>query len=156
MKIKLLVGATGVGKTWVMRQLIKKFNCSLPGKVGMVYYMRSPDWKYVVVGKYEGGVFDGSDQLSMAVMADWTKFTDIWGPKAKLIFIEGQRFTNKTIMALTNVEIVKILGDGASGRKLRGSSQSERQIKSVATMVSNVNAHVEVKDSKGALKYLTT
>lgn len=133
MKIKLLIGCTGTGKTWVMHQIIKKLKCTVPGKVGTVYYMRSEDSKYIVVGKYEGGVFDGSDQLSMAVMASWPLFLHRW-KDADTIFIEGQRFTNKKILALPSLEVTRILGDGAEGRKLRGTNQSLRHIKSVETI----------------------
>lgn len=153
LKLILLVGACGSGKTWVAKQLISKWNCNAVGRIGLVLYHRSKT--NMVVGKYDDTVFEGSDKLSMAVMKDFGKFLE--GAKnfgVKKIMLEGDRFTNSTVMAYHPL-VVKIADDGAKGRKLRKSNQSDRQIKSIATRVSNVSATVEVLNSNEALNYIT-
>lgn len=160
MKTILLVGAAGSGKTWVMKQLIDtvgekvSFGYGLKGtrwflgKVGMFLFHRTE--KIIVLGKYDGSTFEGSDKLSMAVMRDLPVFKE-FAQKFKWVVCEGDRFMNKTFIEGMKPVIIKITNDGSAGRKLRGSNQTERQLKSLSTRVANVNADHLVKDSKEAL-----
>lgn len=148
--IILLVGACGAGKTWVMQQLISKLNLNITGKVGMVLFHRNE--KYAVLGKYDGSVFQGSDKLSMAVMRDLPDFLDYTKSKKLNVICEGDRFMNSTFIETAKPVTIKITSDGSTGRKKRGSSQTERQLKSVATRVSKVKADYEVDNSDQALK----
>lgn len=150
MKTILLVGECGSGKTWVMLQLLKLLSCNELGKIGMFYYHKNSKRKIAVLGKYNGAKFQGSDQLSMAVMADADKFKT--EAQFKLIIAEGDRFMNKTFIETFDPSIIKITDDGAKGRKLRGSDQSSRQLQAIKTRVGKVVAHYNVKDSNAALK----
>jgi hypothetical protein len=147
----LLIGACGSGKTWVMRQLIEKYKLLTLGKVGTIYFHRNS--KVAVLGKYDGTTFEGSDKLSMAVMKDLPKFLEFVKKHDLIIVAEGDRFTNKTFIELACPKIFKITDDGAKGRLKRGSSQTERQIKSIATRVSNLGKTAdEAADSSEALR----
>jgi len=152
MKNLLLVGACGSGKTWVMKQLVDKLDLNILGKVGMFYFHRNE--KVLLLGKYDGSTFEGSDRLSMAVVADMGKFRNYLKENPKLVIAEGDRFTNKTYIEVMEPTIIRINDDGSAGRKKRGSTQTERQIKSIATRVSKIKPHHEVKDSSEALKLI--
>lgn len=146
----LIVGETGVGKTWVMVELIKHFDLDRTGKFGLVNYHHNGS--VIVTGKYDGSTFQGSDKLSMAVMSDVEAF--VYTNKDKTIFFEGDRFTNRNFIAQVNPVILKILGDGSEGRNKRGSNQSDRQIKSIKTRVSKVEATIVFNNSDECLKYI--
>lgn len=148
--IILIVGACGAGKTWVMQQLINKFNLNITGKIDTIYFHRNE--KIAALGKYDGTVFQGSDRLSMAVMAALPEFLEYAKGRKLNVICEGDRFMNSTFIDQAKPYIIKIKNDGSQGRKIRGSSQTERQLKSVATRVSKVKADFEVDNSDQALK----
>ena len=99
-------------------------------------------------GIHDGSMFQGSDKLSMAVTKDLDKFTQ-WS-KGRIVIYEGDRFTNAKILSQSPY-VIKIAGDGSKGRSLRGSEQSERHLKSIATRVANIKEDVLVEDSAEAL-----
>ena len=154
MRVFLIIGACGSGKTWLMKQLIKDFKLDTLGKVGMFYFHRND--KMVALGKYDGSTFEGSDKLSMAVMRDLPEFKKY--AKGKIVVCEGDRFMNSTfIKGMTpNISIITILDDGSKGRKKRKSSQTERQIKSVNTRVSKLlkQSKAQCMDSAAAYSVL--
>lgn len=147
----LLVGAAGTGKTWVAKQLIKRLNLLKVGKVGMVLYHRNGH--ILVLGKYDGSTFEGSDKLSMAVMRDLPLFQE-FAKDFRFVFCEGDRFMNSTFIKATDPYIIKLTRDGSEGRAKRGSNQTERQLKSLTTRVANVKADELVERSETALKVI--
>lgn len=142
MKI-LVIGNCGVGKTWLMKSLIKHFKAEKRQKIGKFYYHTND--QVIVIGKYDGNTFEGSDRLSMAVVSDLDAFLKY--TEGKTIIAEGDRFTNNTYISKATPTIIKILGDGSEGRTKRGSNQTERHIKSIQTRVKNINSHYEVENS---------
>ena len=136
MNVLLIMGQCGSGKTWVMKQLIKKLSIDSLGKAGMVLYHRNE--KVAILGKYDGTTFEGSDRLSMAVMKDIPLAIKTLTGKVKWVVAEGDRFTNKNFIPHAKY-IIHIKDDGSKGRAIRGSSQTERQLKSIATRVSNLS-----------------
>lgn len=157
MNIILLIGATGTGKTWVVKQLIKKLNLSTLGRVGMFLFHRNE--KHLILGKYDGTTFEGSDKLSMAIMRDLDVFIESARlKKFKTVICEGDRFTNKTFIEKAKPIIVLIDNDGAEGRKKRQSNQTPRQIQSIQTRINNLRSQAThiVKDSSAALKLIET
>jgi GTPase SAR1 family protein len=140
----LLIGACGVGKTWVMSNIVKDLNKR--GKIGLFRFHYND--KVVVPGIYDGSMFQGSDKLSMAVTKDLDKFSK-WAHN-KIVIYEGDRFTNAKVLSQSPY-VIKIAGDGSKGRSLRGSEQSERHLKSIATRVANIQEDVLVEDSVEAL-----
>jgi hypothetical protein len=143
----LLIGACGVGKTWVMKQLIKLKGANLTYKIGMIYYHSNS--LVNIIGKYDNSTFEGSDRLSMAAVKDIAAF--MVRNYDKINIYEGDRFTNSTFITAASPIIVKIQGHGDEGRRLRGSQQTDRHIKSIATRVSNISAHHDVENSDEAL-----
>lgn len=142
----LIVGECGVGKTWVMTQLLAE---TKGYKLGKINFHQSAS--AIVVGKYDGSVFQGSDKLSMTAITDYSKISNralkynipaVW---------EGDRFTNSTFIEGAKPIIVRIAGDGSGGRMKRGSQQSERQIKAIRTRVSKLEPTHEVENSTECL-----
>jgi hypothetical protein len=130
----LVIGCAGVGKTWLMKSVISTFNCNVKRKYGKFYWHCSDD--VIVIGKYDGSTFEGSDRLSMSVISDLDGFLLL--NQGKVIIMEGDRFTNRRVLERTEPTIIKIMGDGLAGRVKRGSNQSERQLKSITTRVGNI------------------
>jgi len=146
----LIIGECGVGKTHVMKSIIKELNLTEEGKVGTLNYLVGGN--YILTGKYVGEVFDGSDKLSMSVMLSLKEFLSI--NTGKIIFYEGDRFMNKNFIKAAKPFIIKILGNGNEGRIKRGSDQSGRHLSSVSTRVSNITPALELKSSSVCFEVL--
>lgn len=146
----LITGNCGVGKTYVLKQLIECFKLKNQNRIGLLNYLENS--KYVVTGKYVGETFDGSDKLAMNVMSSVDEFLET--NNNKVIFYEGDRFTNSKFIAKAKPFIIKILGDGKAGRQKRNSSQTQRHLKSIQTRVSNINADIEVNNSNVCISIL--
>lgn len=157
----LLVGCCGSGKTWVMKNLIKKHKLRMNAKVKLIKFRTNG--KLSVMGVYDGSTFEGTDKLSMAVMRDIAEFEKVRTMRNMVAVAEGDRFTNASYIKACQPYIIKITDDGTQGRAKRNSSQTERHIKAIKTRVNNIQADEEVKDSSEALeriesllcKYLT-
>lgn len=152
-RIYLIVGCPGVGKTWLMRKLMEVLEISpiYSYKTGLYVYLKQKD--VILLGKYDGTIFQGSDRLSMSIMLDNEKIKPIF-KSVKFVIGEGDRFTNQTFITTFNPTILKIIGDGSEGRTKRGSSQTERQIKSITTRVSNIKADIEFTSSEECFNFL--
>lgn len=146
----LLIGSPGSGKTWVMKAIIKQRKCLRGQKMGLFVWHTNND--LLVLGKYDGSMYEGSDRLSMAIMKDIDRFVGYASDKN--VICEGDRFMNNTYISKVRPIIIKILDDGAGGRLKRGSTQTTRQLKSINTRVSNIKADILVKDSQEALKVI--
>lgn len=142
----LIIGECGVGKTWVMKQLLK--NCKAY-KLGMFYFHEND--KHIIVGKYDNSTFEGSDRLSMAVMRDLDKMLIYINKQKKIGIFEGDRFMNKNFIKAAEPYIIKINGDGKAGRLKRGSKQTERQLKTIRTRVANIKENILVNNSQECL-----
>ena len=148
--IILLIGMCGSGKTWVMQELIQHYILSYRKKIGKIYY--HTDNNIIVLGKYDGSIYQGSDKLSMSVMTDVDAF--IQHTKDNIIIAEGDRFTNSKFIAKAKPFIIKITDDGVVGRLRRNSTQSERHLKSIQTRVSNIISDHNVVNSIEALELI--
>lgn len=147
----LLIGACGSGKTWVANQLIKAFNLTRAEQAGLYHWVTNGE--IVLLGRYDGTVFEGGDRLSMAVMSENKKVV----PQLlyKTVIAEGDRFTNSTFLQDFNPIVLRIRDRGHEGRAARGTEQSERHIKAIRTRVQNMPADFIVQDSDEALRVLT-
>jgi hypothetical protein len=132
-----------------MKSIIKKIKPKLKAKYKTIHFLT--DERVCVLGRYVGEVFDGSDKLSMAVSKDFAGFKEVVDRKGWLIVAEGDRFTNKNFLKVFDPIIIKIKDDGKKGREKRGSKQTERHLKAIATRVSNVDEHLLVRTSSDAL-----
>lgn len=148
----LIIGNCGVGKTYVLRKILSNLPQNTPQKLGQVYFHQ--EGKVGVLGKYVGGVFDGSDRLSMSVAADFPKLHRYAKANHVTLIGEGDRFMNSTFINLFNPVVLHIKGSGEEGRARRGSAQTERQLKSIATRVANIQAHHTFNDSEACYQFL--
>lgn len=151
--VYLIIGNCGVGKTWLMKQLIdtcKRYGDFEAKQVGLYRWIENP--KTTFLGVWDGSMFEGSDRLSMAVMADnWLvkdKFT------SEVVIADGDRFTNSKFIEAFDPIIVKIKGSGAEGRGKRGSSQTQRHLQAIATRVNNILPHFEIPDSTEGFNFM--
>jgi len=145
----LIIGNCGVGKTYVMQNIIKSYKCNEAANVGLLHY--NTNGFINVTGKYDGGIFQGSDKLSMSVMTSLDAFLE--QVKGVNLF-EGDRFMNKNFIAKAKPYIIKIKGSGQKGRSIRGSSQTPRQLKSIETRVNNIRYDFSFNDSYDLKNYL--
>lgn len=151
----LIIGNCGVGKTWVMKKLIEQHNVKHRGKLGMFKFHYNRDM--LVVGKYDGSTFEGSDKLSMAVMRDIDTFRDWCTERECITIAEGDRFMNKKYIDNMNPLIIQIQGDGEAGRLMRKSEQTDRHLKAINTRVSNISSQfgiVKVYDSNHCFRLI--
>jgi hypothetical protein len=148
----LIIGNCGVGKTYVLRKLLSNMPQNTPQKLGQVYFHQ--EGRVGILGKYVGGVFDGSDRLSMSVATDFPKLHRYAKGNSVTLIGEGDRFMNRTFIDLFAPVVLHIEGTGDEGRARRGSAQTERQLKSIATRVSNIKPHHRFKDSEACYQFL--
>lgn len=139
----LIIGACGVGKTWIMRRLIRKFDCTEKKQVDLVGFI-SNERGINIVGTYRGATFDGSDKLSRAVMRDVDSFL-LYEKNANFNVFEGQRFSNRKFMRKSNCLVFKIDGDGLKGRLKRKSDQTGTHITRIASQVRNLADTVDMR-----------
>tara|TARA_R100001594_G_scaffold150623_1_gene212830 strand:- start:22620 stop:23135 length:516 start_codon:yes stop_codon:yes gene_type:complete len=132
----LIIGECGVGKTWVCANAVKELKLKKKAQIGKIKFHHND--AIILAGVYDGSVFQGTDRLSMSIMSDIDLFLNY--TEGKTLIAEGDRFTNSTFIKKANPTIFRILGDGLEGRKKRGTKQSERQIKSIATRVNNISS----------------
>ena len=147
----LIIGNCGVGKTYVLKNIIKNFKCQEINNIGQLHYMTNG---YInVTGRYDNSTFEGSDKLSMSVMLsvdDYLKNVN------GINIFEGDRFTNNNFIKKALPFIIKINGNGDKGRLSRGSKQTTRQVKSIETRVNNIAYDFSFSDSFAIKKYLDT
>lgn len=156
MRAILVIGECGSGKTWVMKQLIRSLGQqggSRRYKLSLMHWVETgSEGRVAVLGQYKGGVFDGSDNLSMAVSKSFAGFRRYAKKKYNVLVAEGDRFTNKRFIELFSPIIVRIEDDGERGRNKRGSRQAERHLKAIKTRVEGYTPDYSCKDSTEALK----
>ena len=151
-KTYLVTGNCGVGKTYVMRKLLGQLTPNYARKLGSIYFHENQ--RVAILGKYTGDVFDGSDKLSMSVATDFHKLYRYADLNNLTIVCEGDRFMNSTFCGQFYPIVLRIEGDGKQGREQRGSTQTERQLKSIATRVGNISADHLFSDSQKCYEYL--
>ena len=154
MRVYLVIGQCGVGKTWLMKKLISYLETKNKANIGKIKFNFNSEKNIYVLGNYDGTMYEGSDKLSMAVAGDFEFFYHYLKTTTEPIVIcEGDRFTNKTFINLFKPTIVKINGDGSIGREIRQSTQTPRQLKSIATRVGNITENIACENSEKTLEF---
>lgn len=143
----LVVGMCGVGKTWVMKQLLTPHHA--PKKMKLMRWKE--DGKTAIAGVYDGRQFEGTDGLSMAVSKEFQYWNDYLKKNNLHGIMEGDRFMNASSLKVFQPHIIKIQGDGKQGRQKRGSAQTESHLKRIQTRVDRVKANEVVMNSEEAL-----
>jgi hypothetical protein len=146
----LIIGGAGTGKTWVMLTLINHFGCTTAARAGILDYVTNG--QLCITGKYDGGVFQGSDKLSMSVMTCLQEYLTI--AQGKTSIFEGDRFMNQNFIKDAKPIVLKIGGNGADGRKQRGSSQTTRQITALQSRVNNITPDYTFENSTACFEWL--
>lgn len=159
-----ILGHPGAGKTWTISHLIDFLVGSgynhYQRKIGLVEYHDFSG--LVIMGKYDGSKFQGTDRLSMAVSVDFDRFfAKMQENGVKYIVAEGDRINNmtffQTAMKYGTFERIKC-DPGNYEKLLRQRMQREHVfapsfLKSIA---SKVDKHTfdKVMDSDALLAYL--
>jgi hypothetical protein len=101
-KIVGICGEPGTGKTTLMRALMAELAGHwIAGRYGTMDFNLGDD-RYIVLGKYTGQYFDGTDALSMSVINDAEDF--LRAPeKCSVILFEGDRlFCQRFLLSCLN------------------------------------------------------
>lgn len=146
----LIIGNCGVGKTWVMNEIIKIFEMKEVEQIGLYRYLKKA--KLVILGVYDGSMYQGSDKLSMGIMKDNFKAKKLFDEN--MVIAEGDRFTNERFIRFFKPTILRIKGSGLEGLKRRSGTQTERQINAIHTRVAKVKEHYSFNSSRDCLDFL--
>lgn len=169
MKTIAILGYPGAGKTWAAYQyiqaLLKKYGFEIEetaGRIGLVDFHIFNN-EIVVVGKYDGSKFQGTDRLSMAVAPHFVAF---FAEMSKIgvthIIAEGDRINCmpffKTAMYHGQLERIKCNPDEATLRKQREQRNHVFPQSFLATVATKVDKHTfdQELDSNGVLNYLNS
>ena len=86
-------GVPGVGKTWAVYEFMKHVGFGIEKKIELVLYHDLGN--AVVLGKYNGEKFQGTDKMSMAVAPSFVEFFSTMKEQGKQLIIgEGDRVNN--------------------------------------------------------------
>lgn len=151
MNVILIIGGCGTGKTWIMNRLKEHFDISNVYHYGTGLYTYLKKDGVIILGRYDGSTFEGGDKLSMAIMSDNDKVKPVF-EEARVVFAEGDRFTNSSFIEAFAPRVYKITNDGAAGREKRKSSQTERHIRAIQSRVDNIKADREFATSAECLE----
>ena len=150
MKIVYYIGEPGTGKTTLMREKLEEFRVSETDefvKEGLVTYHKFAKQKVIVLGRYDDGVFAGTDTWSKGVgpkFREWLlsaceEFPD-W-----TIYGEGERLSNGPNMdAMFDVEGMSLICLKVSEeelerrRRARNNTQNESWMKGMRTRIANL------------------
>jgi hypothetical protein len=149
----LLVGNCGSGKTWVMKQILAGLTTK-PMMFGLFKFRYDVQRRIAVMGVYDGSTFEGTDRMTMTIMLDLDKLKKAQSQHRFTILAEGDRFTNSKFINGMKPTIIKIADDGAHGRSLRHSTQTERHIRAIASRIAKVNETYLVPDSNAAYELI--
>ncbi len=167
MKTTAILGYPGTGKTWAVNMyymyLRNKYGFEPEetiGRVGLVDFHIFNN-ETVIVGKYDGSKFQGTDRLSMAVAPHFVAF---FAEMAKIgvshIIAEGDRINCmpffKTAMYHGQLERVKCIADPVTLKKQRDQRNHVFPQTFLQTVATKVDKHTfdQELDSKGVLNHL--
>ena len=127
-----LIGEPAVGKTTVMRGVIEGLDLR-PHKLGKAKWMECDSEKIILMGNYNGHIFDGTDRLSMACYTDLENAVGYFSHYKKdyRMLWEGDRMTrDRWLDCLVGWELklYHLWGEAsevAERRQNRGTGQNE-------------------------------
>lgn len=138
MKCIGLIGEPAVGKTTIVRGVIKGLVGYERNRLGKAKWMEFKNERLIVMGSYNGHTFDGTDRLSMACYSDLESavYYFVHHKQGYNILWEGDRLSRKRWLdATSNYYETKLFHlyaeDDAvkSRRDLRGTKQNESWVK---------------------------
>ena len=135
-----LIGEPASGKTTLMKSIMLELGDMAFESKPFSYHYND---KFIVLGKYDTGVFQGTDKLSMAVQPKAIEFVKLH--KDKIILLEGDRLGNLSffveIKKTHELHIFCIVADEKikeSRHIARGDKQSPKFKKSKRTKIANI------------------
>ena len=139
-------GVPAVGKTTLMRRVLRAFKPLKKFKYGLVQGVYNKAKRVYIIGIYDNSMFSGTDKLSMAVQPHFKKFINKV-PEAKIIF-EGDRLFNQSLFDEIKCNIVVITADDKvidQRHELRSDNQTEKFKRSKQTKINNIINNNNVK-----------
>ena len=143
-QLHIIGGLPVSGKTTLMRSIREILGEPIKQQSNLLRYEEYPN--HIILGIYNGGMFDGTDKLSMAVMEDAISFLK---DNKKKVLVEGDRlfskkFLNGAIKLGYDVKIsickVDSFQEILNRYKKRGQMQSMSFIKGRLTKLENITA----------------
>lgn len=150
MKITILAGEPGSGKTTVFRNLIAKLGEGTIKKEGLVVYTEYPEDKVFIAGKYEeGAVFAGSDATAKSCGPKYREWllAKVNDPEYSnwRFYAEGERFSNSKffdffVNECPEVHLYLLTADEKTlaSRNVARSGQNDTWRKGMATRMRNL------------------
>lgn len=139
-KVIYIAGVPASGKTTLFKKLRQKYLTGAKEfRRGKVRGIISEDECYIMLGVFDGSMFEGTDKLSMTVIDDAIQFCNSI-EKRCVIFIEGDRLFNQRFLSETRARLILIdaAEDVLNARyQMRGNIQSETFLRSRRTKVEN-------------------
>ena len=150
LRVCAILGLPASGKTSLMKRVIKTLGENKVLKIKTLVFHEFKQHKCIVLGKYLGEEFEGTDRLSMSVQPIAVKVMEMWAKeKAKnwTALFEGDRLgTLSFLEALKSMDIklkifmLKVDGDELDERhKERGDTQGETWLKGRMTKLANIS-----------------
>lgn len=150
MKIVYYIGVPGTGKTTLMRSILAEYSkVEDPEfvKEGLVTYHKFAKQKVLILGRYDEGVFAGTDTWSKGVgpkfrqwLLDCREVYQDWS-----VFGEGERLSNNpNLTAMFAEESMKLVCLEVSEEELerrraaRNNTQNESWMKGMRTRIANL------------------
>jgi len=145
MKVIAIGGEPGCGKTTLMKRVVEHYKVEPKyDSVKLVPYLQKDN--VYILGKYDsdGGVFQGTDRMSMAVQPEAVKFLTTL-PEHSIVLFEGDRlftasFLEKVLdLYQLNIVYLKTTKEVRQARYVeRGSEQNETWLAGRESKVSNI------------------
>lgn len=152
-------GVCAVGKTKLMKYVLKKLGRGKVSKVGIFVYQIYSEKKCIVLGSYAKAGFAGTDRLSMAVQPVALGVIQAWASdpfmKDWVILFEGDRLFNSSFLnsleKIPSLDYYWIMLEAspetqAQRHKDRNDTQSEKWLKGRITKAANLRE--SLKDLK--------
>lgn len=149
-KTTAILGYPGAGKTWAVSEFIKylqsMYGAEEHSRVGLVDYHRFYTEGIVIVGKYDGSKFQGTDRLSMAVAPHFEAFfAEMAKSGVSHIIAEGDRINCmpflKTAMQYGQLERIKCVADPVTLRAQRERREHVFTAQFLNAVASKVDKH---------------
>ena len=161
MKIVVIMGPPGCGKTTLMKKFIASTGpYATDDSVKLVPFLKNGD-RYIL-GKYDGdGYAQGTDRMSMACQPEVIAWLASL-PADSVVFLEGDRLSNQSFLehcagkyALQVYYLHTTVDERNARYKARGSEQSEQFLRGRETKYGNLLTNFTLMDYIEEVNHMT-